>query len=177
MRGSAKMLGWLLFSASLACLGFFTCCCAQPSCKCAAAAPTTMRVTISGLANSNCTSCATFDGTYDCILNDSNPFACVWHYYFPGGTACDAYQVSVFNATDSFGGAAPGMILVRLRFFSSPVLIGDVYWSTTVAVVSGVDTIDCALSSLSVPFDRNGTPLGITVCDGAASTASVTAIP
>lgn len=154
-----------------------TCCCGSVCDKCDATPPNTMRVVISGLANSNCTDCATLDGTYDCALDSTTASNCFWIYFFPSGTNCNARYVAVYNGIDSSIASSPGRILVRLRFEIIGVGIGEIWWHDDQAIVSGTDVIDCNLSSLNVPFEKNQHYGGGVVCDGTAATATVTAIP
>lgn len=173
-------ISWLAFALSLSAVATFTCCCGTLTCdKCDDTPPSTMRVTISGLANAGCTDCATLDGTYDCDLDSTTPANCFWIYNFPGGsggTNCNAEYVAVYNGSDSSGGSAPGRVLVRLHFDIAGVDYGEVYWHVDQSIVSGTDVIDCNLSSLSVPFEKNQHYGAGNRCDGTSATADVTAI-
>jgi len=170
------LVDWLIFALSLCAVATFTCCCSGTCPRCQGVSPEEIEVVISGLANDGCTSCASVDGTYtltrlsasnsDFILNGVN---CFWVYYFPGGSACDAYAIALELPSVTFGTTTVSLYFVdtgtRIDFFSN--------LPTTATGPGGSAQVDCEFAAEVLPFFGYFDP---GTCDGAAATATLTAL-
>ncbi len=165
-------MDWLIFTLSLCAVGFFLCCCGGSSTTCShcSSPPSdTMEVILSGISNDDCVSCAGLDGTYE-LTRIADLFGCQWEYVFPGGSSCGASRVRVVLSDLS----PDGTVEVQLEFLYAG-FNHFITWNDVITHAGLPWTVDCAFSSLVLPF-LNVIGPGAHPCDGAGSTATVTAL-
>lgn len=146
--------------------------------NCSTNTTATYQVVISGMANDDCTGCASLDGTYVLDFFDLTGGGCRWRFTSsttPLGSCTNCTNPSGYNLDLYFlPDGANYKIVVQFQ------LAGPGTGTTGFKKIQATQ-IDCYnLSSVSVAFDTDTfchVPSSSEACNGSAATSSVTSIP
>ena len=131
------------------------CCGGVTSCGCTTN-PTSWNVTLTGIGNSNCTDCGSWNSTFSCTLTSP----CRWIY---NSILCDSVNATYIDVQLTTAG---GNITYTVRLV---IGFGDEHrWIKTIA------GSNCSLSAENIPWSDQVT---IYCTSGASSTCTLTAVP